>query len=114
MTTSQVLSLVWSFWEAHWPSVLIIITVVMIIAWFFWPDESTYHRLEREVGELRAYIGGTYTTFPDDNSYWGEHLQTSLTHTGIQVKVVLRIPLFTKRAHQIHYLQYQQQGLMVN
>jgi hypothetical protein len=44
--------IIWSFWEAHWPSVLIIISIVMIIAWLFWPDETTYHRLEREVGEL--------------------------------------------------------------
>jgi hypothetical protein len=37
--------IIWSFWEAHWPSVLIIISIVMIIA---------HRRLEREVRESRA------------------------------------------------------------
>lgn len=44
---------VWSFWESSWPLIVLIVSAVIVIAWPR-PDETTYHRLEREVGELRA------------------------------------------------------------
>ena len=55
--------IIWLFLEAHWPSVLIIISVVMIIAWLFWPDhERESHARQRAEEEGRTTFGGILNT----------------------------------------------------